>query len=186
MRNSSREFIFAGAVGGAEQLVGPAATATSPGENGAKIRYLAPYVMLALALIGIAVAFYDAYAIYNGQLLWCPPPIDGCNEVAGSPYARIFGMPVGYYGIVYYLYMFGLAMLLAFDPLSRGLRFGALLYAAVGVIFSIYFIVLELTFIHAFCIYCLVSAVTTVLFAIAALLHLKATPIPAVIMEMAK
>lgn len=38
----------------------------------------APYVMLALALIGIAVALYDAYAIYNGRLLWCPPPINGC------------------------------------------------------------------------------------------------------------
>jgi hypothetical protein len=49
----------------------------------------APYVMMALALIGLAVAFYDSYAIYNGQLLWCPPPINGCNEVAASPYARI-------------------------------------------------------------------------------------------------
>src|SRR5512144_3138838 len=93
----------------------------------------APYVMLALALIGIAVALYDAYAIYNGQLLWCPPPISGCNEVASSPYARIFDLPVGYFGVVYYLYMFCLAALLAFDPLSRGLRFAAIAYSALGV-----------------------------------------------------
>ena len=54
-----------------------------------------PYLMLALALVGICVAFYDAYQLYNGQALWCPPPINGCNEVANSPYANIFSLPVG-------------------------------------------------------------------------------------------
>ena len=78
-------------------------------------------VMLVLAVLGLAVAFYDSYAIYNGQALWCPPPINGCNEVANSPYARIFDLPVGYFGVVYYLYMVCLAALLAFDPFSRGL-----------------------------------------------------------------
>src|SRR5271165_7188543 len=96
------------------------------------------------------------------------------------PYARIFDLPVGYYGLVYYLYMFGLATLLAWDPLARGLRVGAVLYAALGVLFSIYFMVLQLGFIRAFCIYCLVSAVTTVLLAVAAVAHWKATRVPAV------
>src|ERR1035437_8136987 len=141
--------------------------------------FYAPYVMLALALMGIMVAFYDAYSIYNGQPLWCPPPINGCNEVANSPYARIFNLPVGYYGVVYYLYMFGLAALLAFDPFSHGLRFAALAYAALGVCFSIYFMYLQIAFIHAFCIYCLVSAVTTLLLLIAALSHFGATRAPA-------
>lgn len=131
------------------------------------------HAMLPLALLGLAVAFYDSYAIYNGQALWCPPPINGCNEVASSPYARIFDLPVGYFGVVYYLYMFCLAALLAFDPLSRGLRFAAIAYAALGVCFSIYFMYLQISFIHAFCIYCLVSAVTTLLLLIAALSHLK-------------
>jgi uncharacterized membrane protein len=106
-------------------------------------RFYGPYVLLALALVGIAVAFYDAYQLYNGQTLWCPPPINGCNEVANSPYARIYNLPVGYFGVVYYLYMFGLAALLAFDPLSRGLRFAALAYSALGVCFSIYFMYLR-------------------------------------------
>ena len=137
--------------------------------------FYAPYVMLALALMGIMVAFYDAYSIYNGQPLWCPPPINGCNEVANSPYARIFNLPVGYYGVVYYLYTFGLAAMLAFDPFSHGLRFAALAYAALGVCFSIYFMYLQIAFIHAFCIYCLASAVTTLLLFIAALSPFRAT-----------
>jgi len=127
--------------------------------------------MLVLALIGIAVAFYDSYAIYNRQPLWCPPPVDGCNIVADSPYGRIFGLPLGYFGLVYYLYMFGLVGLLAFDPFSRGLRLGTLLYAAVGISLSIGFMYIQFTYIRAFCIYCLISAATTLLFFIAALWH---------------
>jgi uncharacterized membrane protein len=138
-----------------------------------KKAFYMPYFMLALALLGISVAFYDAYAIYNDQPLWCPPPINGCNEVASSPYARIFKLPVGYFGVVYYIYMFGLAALLAFDPFSRGLRLAALLYAAIGVCFSIYFMYLQVTAIHAFCIYCFVSAVTTLLLFIAAVSHFR-------------
>jgi uncharacterized membrane protein len=129
----------------------------------------APYFMLALALLGLAVAYYDAYSLYNGQQLWCPPPINGCNQVANSPYARIYNLPVGYFGVVYYLYMFCLATLLAYDPFSRGLRLGALIYSAIGVGFSIYFSYLQVTFIHVFCVYCLASAVITVLLLIAAI-----------------
>jgi uncharacterized membrane protein len=136
-------------------------------------RNVAPRVMLALALLGLAVAFYDSYSIYNGQPLWCPPPINGCNEVAASPYARIFGLPVGYYGVVYYADMLGLAVLLACDPHARGVRIAAVLCAAAGVLFSAYFMYLQLTYIHAFCIYCVVSAITTVLLTMAAVWHLK-------------
>jgi uncharacterized membrane protein len=135
----------------------------------------APYLMLVFAFIGIADAFYDSYAIYTGQLLWCPPPIDGCNTVANSPYARIFGVPLGYFGLVIYLHMFALAAILAFDPFSRGLRAGALLYAALGVFSSICFMYIQITFIHAFCVYCLISAILTLLLFIAALAHFRAT-----------
>ena len=59
--------------------------------------------------------------------------------------------------------------MLAFDPFSRGLRYAALAYAAFGVCFSIYFMYLQIAFIQAFCIYCLASAVTTLLLFIAAI-----------------
>src|ERR1700690_1667535 len=103
----------------------------------------APYFMLAFALIGVADASYDSYAVYTNQLLWCPPPIDGCNTVAGSPYARLSGVPVGYFGVVYYLCMCGFAALLAFASFLRGLRLGSLLCAAIGVSFSIYFMYIQ-------------------------------------------
>ena len=180
MENLSRVLSFAGMSAGHDQPAASAAIVPAAKGSGAQVLHRGPYVMIVLALVGMAVAFYDSYAIYNGQLLWCPPPINGCNEVAASPYARIFDLPVGYYGVVYYLYMFGLTALLAFDPLARGLRVGAVLYTALGVLFSIYFMVLQLGFIRAFCIYCLVSAVTTVLLAVAAVAHWKVTGVSAV------
>jgi uncharacterized membrane protein len=133
-----------------------------------------PCALAALALIGLGVAGYDSIMVYAGQPLWCPPPIDGCNVVAASPYARMLGLPVGYYGVVFYLAIFGLAVLLAFHPLSRPLRLAAVLCTTTGVLFSLYFAMLQIAFIHAFCIYCLVSGVTTLLLAAVALAYAKA------------
>lgn len=141
----------------------------------------AAYLMLVFAALGIADAFYDSYAVYTGQLLWCPPPIDGCNTVANSPYARVFGVPLGYLGVVFYLVMFALTALLLYDPYSRGLRLGALLYAGVGVFGSIGFMYVLFAFIRAFCIYCSVSGVLTVLLLIAAVVHFRATRRPALV-----
>jgi uncharacterized membrane protein len=134
----------------------------------------APYVMLALAAIGIANAMYVASSNYMGQPLWCPV-IDGCNVVLNSPYSRIFGVPMSYFGFVYYLFMFTLAARLAHDPLSASLRFRATLYAGAGAATSAYFMYLQLGVIAAVCVYCVISAVTTFLLLAAALWHFQAT-----------
>lgn len=57
----------------------------------------------------------------------------------------------------------------------RGLRFAALVYSTLGVGFSIYFMYLQYTFIHALCIYRFISAMTTLLLFIAAIPHFRAT-----------
>lgn len=177
MHHLRSSFIPVGASVGADwssALAGDATTAKAAEASGMKKVHLAPYVMLALALLGTADAFYVAHASYTGQPLR-ELIIEGANTVLNSPYARIFGMPLSYFGLVYYSYMFGLAALLAFDPSSRGLRLGALLYAAMGVLSSIYFMYIQLNFIQAVCVYCLFSAVTTLLLLIAAISHFKAT-----------
>ncbi len=138
----------------------------------------APYLMLIFACIGIAIAFYDSFEVYTKSLLWCPPPIDGCNTVAYSPYARVFNIPLGYVGLVFYLSMLSITTLLAYDPFSRGLRLGALLLAALGVFSSICFMYIELTFIHAFCIYCLGSFILTILLLTYAIRHFRSTYSP--------
>jgi uncharacterized membrane protein len=144
------------------------------GVSGSAKVSLPAYTMLALTLIGIGVAVYVARGNYTGEPLWCPI-IDGCNVVVNSPYSRVFGVPMSYFGFIYYLYMFALAARLAFDPFSNSLRFRAVLYAGVGAASSLYFMYLQLGFIQAVCIYCLISAVTTFLLLFAALWHYQLT-----------
>ncbi len=140
---------------------------------------LPSYCMLALTLIGIADAVYVAHGNYTGAPLWCPI-LDGCNTVINSPYSRVFGVPMSYFGFIYYVFMFGLAARLAFDPFSNSLRFRAILYAALGAASSMYFICLQFGIIRAVCSYCLVSAVTSLLLFLAALWHFQATRSPAI------
>jgi uncharacterized membrane protein len=135
---------------------------------------LPAYTMLALTLIGIGAAVYVAQGNYTGQPLWCPI-LDGCNAVVNSPYSRVFGVPMSYFGFIYYLYMFALAARLAFDPFSNSLRFHAILYAGVGAASSMYFMYLQLGFIREVCSYCLISAVTSFLLLFAAIWHFQAT-----------
>jgi uncharacterized membrane protein len=134
-----------------------------------------PYVMLALAIVGIADAGYDSYAIYSGQALWCPPPIDGCNTVAGSPYARVLGIPLGYIGVLYYVGAAVVAALLVSAPRSRVLRTIALAYATFGVLGSSVFFYIQFRYIHAFCIYCMISALLTVLLCASSSMHYRRT-----------
>ena len=140
---------------------------------------LPSYFMLALTLIGIADAVYVARGNYTGAPLWCPI-LDGCNTVINSPYSRVFGVPMSYFGFIYYVFMFGLAARLAFDPFSNGLRFRTTLYAALGAASSIYFMYLQLAFIREVCSYCLISAVTSFLLLFVALWHFQATRNPAI------
>jgi uncharacterized membrane protein len=152
-------------------------TSTSENAIGASERRkvtLPAYCMLVLALIGLGAAVYVAQGNYMGQPLWCPV-IDGCNAVVNSPYSRVFGVPMSYFGFIYYLYMFALAARLAFEPFSNSLRFRAILYAAMGAASSMYFMYLQLAFIRDVCSYCLIAAVTSFLLLFAALWHFQAT-----------
>jgi uncharacterized membrane protein len=135
---------------------------------------IAVYAMLALSVVGIAAAAYVARGNYAGTQLWCPV-VDGCNTVINSPYSRVFGVPMSYFGFIYYLFMFGLAARLAYEPAANSLRFRAVLYAALGAISSAYFIYLQLGVIAAICSYCLVSAITSFLLLFAAVWHFLAS-----------
>jgi uncharacterized membrane protein len=113
---------------------------------------------------------------HSGRALCCQRELlDGCNVVVNSPYSRVFGVPMSYFGFIYYLYMFALAARLAFEPFSNSLRFRAVLYAGVGAASSLYFMYLQLGFIQAVCSYCLISAVTTFLLLLLAIWHFRAT-----------
>ena len=134
------------------------------------------YVMLALTVIGISDAMYVAYGSYRGTQLWCPI-LDGCNTVVNSPYSRVLGMPMSYFGFIYYLFMFGLAARLAYEPVSKGLRFRVILYAALGAVSSAYFIYLQLGLIQAICSYCIIFRDNLIPLAFCCALALSSDPL---------
>ena len=76
---------------------------------------------------------------------------------------------MAYLGVIYYLFAFFLGVLLVIDPKSLGLRLGVLAFTAIGLMSSICFELIQATIIHAICMYCAISALTTlILFCIAA------------------
>lgn len=113
-----------------------------------------------LALIGLLVAAY--LAMYKlGMLGDIQCQIGSCETVQTSQYAQFLGVPVAYYGVAAYIAILVVAML-GIQPRFERERWVALALfgmSAVGVLFSAYLTYLEAAVIHAWCQWCVVSAV---------------------------
>ena len=135
---------------------------------------MTPYLVLALAMIGLGDTFYLAYFQYLNIVPPCA--ISGCEVVLTSVYSKFLGVPLAYFGVVYYSYMFCLAVLMAIEPNSRALRIAALAYSSVGFVLSMIFIFyIQLTLLGALCQYCAISALTTTGFFATAIVHWRKT-----------
>lgn len=124
--------------------------------------------ILILAFFGLADSAYLAQHEASGTPLLCNiQNLSGCNVVAASQYSHIFGIPLAEFGVLFYSIVFVLAALelVIFDRLLRRVLQVA---ALIGVAASLYFSLVQIFFIGAFCIYCLASALITVLILILA------------------
>ena len=135
---------------------------------------LTPFILLALALVGLGDTFYLSYFQYLNLIPSCA--IGGCETVLTSEYSKLFGIPWSYIGLVYYAYMLCLSVLLIIDPTSRGLKLGALAYTGIGVLYSAWAIFyIQLSVIGALCQYCAISAFITLLLFITAVWHWRSS-----------
>jgi uncharacterized membrane protein len=113
-----------------------------------------------LALVGLFVALY--LWLWKIGLLGVLACGDGaCETVQLSRHAELFGMPVALYGVVGYFAMLMLGLAGVHPPLAarRWPTTALVLLAGLGVAFSGYLTYLELAVIHAWCRWCVVSAV---------------------------
>jgi uncharacterized membrane protein len=150
-------------------------SATQKHDNMGRMK-LAPYILIALAFVGLADTAYLSYFAYLNAVPGCA--IGGCEQVLTSTYSKFFGVPLAYLGLVYYAYTLCLAVLVACAPTSRVLAWAAALYALVGVGLSAYFeFYIQGTLIGAYCMYCAISATTTLALALTAWWHLRTTRI---------
>ena len=127
-----------------------------------------------LALLGLLVALYmSAYAAGLTGPVLCN--VGNCETVQSSPYSRVAGIPVAYFGAVGYSILL-VVSLLGLQPGRRSSRLIplALFWGGfVGVAFSAYLTYLEAYVIHAWCQWCVSSAVIMVLAFVASFPELK-------------
>lgn len=128
---------------------------------------LTPFYLIAATFVGLADTFYLSYFEYHNTVPGCA--IGGCEVVLTSEYSKFFGVPLAYIGLVFYIYMFALAVLLAMEPRSRALSLAVLGYTLVGVSLSAIFeFYIQGVLIGTYCMYCAISALTTLaLFSVA-------------------
>ncbi|HUF12520.1 MAG TPA: vitamin K epoxide reductase family protein [Longimicrobiales bacterium] len=118
-----------------------------------------------LSLAGLFVALYLAlHRIGLIGSLACG--VDGgCSTVQTSPYATFVGVPVPFIGVLGYLVLFGVSYAAVVGRIRNERTTAVLLLvlAAVAFLFSVYLTALEAFVIHAWCRWCVVSAVIATL-----------------------
>ena len=141
--------------------MGSAASATPPMNR---------MVIAALALVGIFVALYlFAHNLGLGGPMVCG--VGDCAAVQSSIYAKVGPVPVSSIGLVGYIALLVLSFM-GIQPGRRDSRaIGGLLIAGAfgGTVFSAYLTYLEAAVIHAWCQYCVISAILITLIFFAAL-----------------
>ena len=106
-----------------------------------------------VALAGIAVAAYLTWVHFDDAALVCVVG-GGCETVQESRYAEIAGVPVAALGLVAYSLVLGLIVWN-----TPGARLGAATLALIGLLLSLYLLLLQLFVIDAICVWCIVNDV---------------------------
>ncbi|HEX8672002.1 MAG TPA: vitamin K epoxide reductase family protein [Longimicrobium sp.] len=113
-----------------------------------------------LSLLGLFVALY--LSMYKwGVMGPIQCTIGGCETVQNSPWSVLFGQPVSVWGLGAYVTLL-VVSILGLQPRFADARWVALALfgiSGVGVLFSAYLTYLEAAVIHAWCQWCVISAI---------------------------
>jgi len=130
--------------------------------------------MTALALVGLGLAGYLLAVRLLGGVPVCGP-VHGCDTVAASEYATVFGLPVALFGVGFSVVL-SAATLIWWRRADRRALYAVYGLGLAGIIAAAYLTYLELFVIEAICIYCVSYAVTIVAGWILAVLALRSAP----------
>lgn len=116
--------------------------------------------LLVVTIIGLLDSGYLSIVKLANALPYCTPGLGECQTVALSQWAYVLGIPVAYLGFLSYL---GIFVLLVFgkkikfvEPYVDYLLF---FISLVGVLFSAYLTYIEAFVLHAWCQWCVISAI---------------------------
>jgi uncharacterized membrane protein len=117
-------------------------------------------IVAALALAGIFISLYlTLYKLGVIGELSCT--LGSCETVNTSRWSVFLGLPVAAWGLLFYLDVFGVALMGTMPRWENEPVISIILVAeaAIGVLFSAWLTYLELAVIEAICIWCVTSAV---------------------------
>lgn len=137
-----------------------------------------PRMLIALlALVGAFVALYlTLYKVGVIGELSCT--VGSCETVNTSRWATFLGLPVAAWGLGSYVVLLALA-LVGMQTSSRLVAWAITVLATWNFLFSAWLTYLERYVIHAYCMWCLISATLVTLIFITAVVDLKRTLRPA-------
>src|SRR5713226_1137965 len=130
-------------------------------------------LLFALSLVGLFDSLY-LWWVYTSPTHPMVCLGTGCDVVRASSYANFAGHPLPSYGTGMYAALAALilAEVLVSGNVERGLRFAVAGLAGAGFLFSLYLTAIEAVVLHAWCAWCVVSALTVTLILSLAILDL--------------
>jgi len=118
-----------------------------------------PIVIAVLAFIGMVDALYLSIKRNSGPI---PCHVTrGCTDVLTSKYSEVASIPLSWFGLVFYVTVFSLAVFTIFEEPARpsGFPVKAIFYlSGIGLIISGLLVGIQAFILKAFCEYCLLSA----------------------------
>lgn len=116
-----------------------------------------------IALTGFFIAYHIGATKIKGKALVCPINSD-CTKVVTSTHSKIFGIPLEYFGMTYYLTIAITYIIFAIweNTYSHTAGIVVIILAFSSFIFSIYLTCIQAFIIKEWCMWCLVSALASI------------------------
>ncbi|MFC5186286.1 vitamin K epoxide reductase family protein [Actinomadura harenae] len=123
-----------------------------------------PALTWPLTLAGLAISIYLTYTHYNQKALICSAnaTVD-CHAVTTSKYSKLLGVPLPLLGLLFFV---GFAVLItpwALNNAAPMFRWGRLASAAIGLVFIVYLVTVELAVLDKICLWCTGVHIITIL-----------------------
>ena len=116
---------------------------------------------LLLAISGLGLSAYLTYVHYNPGALVCSG--DGCSIVQLSKYSKMFGVPIALFGVMMFAVLIaGIVLRELRDDLVDLINTGMVMILVAAVLYWAYLTYLEAYVIHAFCQWCVITSIVTI------------------------
>jgi len=131
------------------------------------------YALIA-AIIGLLDSAYLTWVKLSHNEVLCAPGLGDCFTVNTSRYSEVFGIPVAIFGMATYLAIIAILLYESrVDFLKENGTLALFGISLIGVLYSIYLSYLEEFVLHAWCPYCILSAIVITIIFVVSIVRLK-------------